>query len=81
MSSSKPQTNTGLILVLGLLSAFGPLTIDMYLPAFPAIARDFGVPVSAVQYTLASFNIGIALGQLIYGPLADQLGRKPKATI
>ena len=77
MSSSKPQTNTGLILVLGLLSAFGPLTIDMYLPAFPAIARDFGVPVSAVQYTLASFNIGIALGQLIYGPLADQLGRKP----
>ena len=77
MSNPKPNANTGLILVLGLLSAFGPLTIDMYLPAFPAIARDFGVPVSSVQYTLASFNIGIALGQLIYGPLADQLGRKP----
>ena len=77
MSNPKPNTNTGLILVLGLLSAFGPLTIDMYLPAFPAIGRDFGVPVSSVQYTLASFNIGIALGQLIYGPLADQLGRKP----
>jgi DHA1 family bicyclomycin/chloramphenicol resistance-like MFS transporter len=69
--------NTGLILVMGLLTAFGPMSIDMYLPAFPAIARDFGVPVASVQYTLASFNIGIALGQLIYGPLADQLGRKP----
>ena len=77
MSNPKPHSNTGLILILGLLSAFGPLTIDMYLPAFPAIAKDFGVPVSSVQYTLASFNIGIALGQLIYGPLADQLGRKP----
>ena len=81
MSQSKPQASTGLILVLGLLSAFGPLSIDMYLPAFPAIARDFGVPVSGVQYTLASYNIGIALGQLIYGPLADQLGRKPNLMV
>lgn len=67
--------------MLGLLTAFGPLTIDMYLPAFPAIAKDFNAPVAAVQYTLASFNIGIALGQLIYGPLADQLGRKPNLLI
>jgi DHA1 family bicyclomycin/chloramphenicol resistance-like MFS transporter len=77
MTDNQNKRTTGLILVLGLLTAFGPMSIDMYLPAFPAIAKNFGVPVSSVQYTLASFNIGIALGQLIYGPLADQLGRKP----
>jgi DHA1 family bicyclomycin/chloramphenicol resistance-like MFS transporter len=68
--------HTSLILLLGLLTAFGPMSIDMYLPAFPAIAREFGVSISSVQFTLASYNIGIALGQLLYGPLADQLGRK-----
>ena len=77
MNKPENKPTTGLILVLGLLTAFGPMSIDMYLPAFPVIAKDFGVPVSSVQYTLASFNVGIALGQLIYGPLADQLGRKP----
>ncbi|MFC5269855.1 Bcr/CflA family multidrug efflux MFS transporter [Adhaeribacter terreus] len=77
MVSQKITGNTALILVLGLLTAFGPMSIDMYLPAFPAIAAEFGVPVASVQYTLASFNVGIALGQLIYGPLADQLGRRP----
>ncbi|KAA9345554.1 Bcr/CflA family multidrug efflux MFS transporter [Adhaeribacter soli] len=77
MNKNETKPTTGLILVLGLLTAFGPMSIDMYLPAFPQIARDFGVSVASVQYTLASFNIGIALGQLIYGPLADQLGRKP----
>ena len=49
----------------------------MYLPAFPAIAHEFGVSIAAVQYTLAAYNVGLALGQLLYGPLADQLGRKP----
>jgi DHA1 family bicyclomycin/chloramphenicol resistance-like MFS transporter len=67
----------GLILLLGLLTAFGPMSIDMYLPAFPAIAREFGVDIAAVQYTLAAYNVGLALGQLLYGPLADQWGRKP----
>jgi len=66
-----------LILLLGLLTAFGPMSIDMYLPAFPAIAHEFGVDIAAVQYTLAAYNVGLALGQLLYGPLADQLGRKP----
>lgn len=73
----RTRTGTGIILLLGLLTAFGPASIDMYLPAFPAIARDFGTDISHVQYTLATFNIGIALGQLLYGPLADQYGRKP----
>ncbi|OON69435.1 Bcr/CflA family multidrug efflux MFS transporter [Hymenobacter sp. CRA2] len=74
--TSKTTGHGGLILLLGLLTAFGPMSIDMYLPAFPTIAREFGVPISAVQFTLASYNIGIALGQLVYGPLSDQLGRK-----
>ena len=75
---AKPASDQrGLILLLGLLTAFGPMSIDMYLPAFPAIAHEFGVSIAAVQYTLAAYNVGLALGQLLYGPLADQLGRKP----
>ena len=67
----------GLVLLLGLLTAFGPMSIDMYLPAFPAIAREFGAPIATVQYTVAAYMGGLALGQLLYGPLADQYGRKP----
>ena len=67
----------GLVLLLGLLTAFGPLSIDMYLPAFPAIAREFEVGIAQVQYTVAAYMGGLALGQLLYGPLADQYGRKP----
>ena len=57
--------------------AFAPMSIDMYLPGLPAIAADFGAETSAVQFTLASFFIGLALGQAIHGPLADRYGRKP----
>ncbi|WP_324679219.1 Bcr/CflA family multidrug efflux MFS transporter [Hymenobacter sp. GOD-10R] len=75
--SKSISDHRGLIVLLGLLTAFGPMSIDMYLPAFPAIAREFGVNIAAVQYTLAAYNVGLALGQLLYGPLADQWGRKP----
>ena len=66
-----------LTIFLGTLAALGPLAIDMYLPAFPRIAEVFGTHVSDVQRTLASYFVGLALGQLFYGPLADRFGRKP----
>jgi MFS transporter, DHA1 family, multidrug resistance protein len=64
------------ILILGLLSAIGPFSIDMYLPGFPAIATDLHTTVDAVSYSLASFFIGIGIGQLLCGPLLDRFGRK-----
>jgi DHA1 family bicyclomycin/chloramphenicol resistance-like MFS transporter len=64
------------VLVLGSLTALGPLTIDTYLPAFPAIAEDLAAAESAVQLTLTGTLIGIAVGQLLVGPLSDQLGRR-----
>jgi DHA1 family bicyclomycin/chloramphenicol resistance-like MFS transporter len=64
-------------LVLGTLSAIGPFAIDMYLPAFPAIARDLQADVSAVQMSLMSFFVAVAVCQIVYGPLSDRFGRKP----
>ncbi len=65
-----------IIFVLALLTAFGPLSIDMYLPALPEIARQFSVELSSVQLSLASFLIGLSFGQVFYGPLTDRFGRK-----
>jgi MFS transporter, DHA1 family, multidrug resistance protein len=65
-----------LILILGLLSALGPFSIDMYLPGFLAIAADLHTTVSHVALSLSSFFIGISAGQLFYGPLLDRYGRK-----
>ena len=64
-------------LILGLLSCVGPFAIDMYLPAMPAMAEEFGVPVSASQYTLVAFFVAFGICQLFYGPAADMFGRKP----
>lgn len=64
------------ILVLGSLTALGPLTIDTYLPAFPAISDQLDVAESSVQLTLTGTLIGVALGQLLVGPLSDALGRR-----
>jgi len=66
-----------LIVTLGALVAFGPMSIDMYLPSLPSIARDFSVPLSEVQLTLSTFFLGFAGGQLVYGPLSDRFGRRP----
>lgn len=65
-----------LLLVLGALAAFGPLSIDMYLPALPTIAEDLRADEGRVQLTLSVFLVGVALGQLIYGPLSDRVGRR-----
>ena len=76
MSKNKEQKKSRLILILGLLTAIGPLSIDMYLPAFPDIARGLHTSVSSVMLSLSSFFIGISVGQLIYGPLLERFGRK-----
>lgn len=65
-----------LVLILGLLTAFGPLSIDMYLPALSAIATNFDAPISEVQLSLSSFFVGLAIGQVFYGPATDRWGRK-----
>ncbi|MCA5006491.1 multidrug effflux MFS transporter [Sphingobacterium bovistauri] len=70
------QNKKVILLILGLLSAIGPFSIDMYLPAFDTIAVDFNSNIEKVQLSLTSFFIGIAIGQLIYGPLLDKYGRK-----
>jgi DHA1 family bicyclomycin/chloramphenicol resistance-like MFS transporter len=64
-------------LVLGLLSAIGPFAIDMYLPALPSIGQSLAASPHAVQASLMAFFISLGIGQLIYGPLSDMLGRKP----
>jgi DHA1 family bicyclomycin/chloramphenicol resistance-like MFS transporter len=65
-----------LILLLGSLTALGPFSIDMYLPGFPAIAKDLHTSIASVSLSLSGFFIGISVGQLLYGPLLDRFGRK-----
>src|SRR5437762_6564942 len=72
----KTKKNFYLILILGLLTAIGPFSIDMYLPAFPAIAKGLDTSVAHVTLSLSSFFIGISAGQLLYGPLLERFGRK-----
>lgn len=64
-------------LVLGLLSCISPFAIDMYLPAMPAIASDLGTSMQAMQTTITAYFLTFGVAQLIYGPWADQVGRKP----
>ena len=64
------------IFILGAMAAIAPFSIDMYLPAFPAIAQDLQTDISHVTLSLTSFFIGISVGQLFYGPILDRMGRK-----
>jgi len=70
-------TPPGLTAILGALTAFGPLSVDMYLPALPTLADSFATSPSQVQLTLSGFFVGFGLGQLVYGPLSDHWGRRP----
>jgi DHA1 family bicyclomycin/chloramphenicol resistance-like MFS transporter len=77
-SAARPVSSLPLnwLILLGGLVAIGPLSTDMYLPAFPAMARDLGGRPGAMAYTLASYFVGLALGQLVYGPVSDRFGRR-----
>lgn len=68
---------TAYSVILGLVAAVGPFAIDMYLPAMPEIGSDLGASMQAVQWTIVAYFIAFGLAQLIYGPWADQAGRKP----
>ena len=68
--------NVRTLLILGALSAFGPLAIDFYLPGFPAMALAFATDETHIQLTLAVYFLGLSIGQLAYGPLADRFGRR-----
>jgi DHA1 family bicyclomycin/chloramphenicol resistance-like MFS transporter len=65
-----------LVLLLGSLSAFGPLSMDMYLPGLPSMARDLSAPAWAAQLTITTSMVGLAGGQLVAGPISDALGRR-----
>ncbi len=75
MKSTK-HSNFSLILILGALTALCPFSIDMYLSAFPKMAESFHTNVAEVSLSLSSFFVGLAAGQLFYGPLLDRFGRK-----
>ncbi|MCC6775850.1 MAG: multidrug effflux MFS transporter [Hyphomicrobiales bacterium] len=67
--------------LLGLLTAFGPVATDLYVPSMPDIARQLGVSTSDVQLTLSSYLVGFAVGQTFYGPISDRYGRKPVLSV
>ena len=73
----KPPVISRLLLLLGAISILGPFSVDMYLPALPAIAADLHASAGAVQFTLPAFFIGLAVSQLLFGSLADHFGRRP----
>ncbi len=84
MKAPEPASSTadfkapvGLILVLGGLSAFGPFSIDMYLPGLSQMTRDLHAGAADGALSVAAFYIGVSLGQLFYGPLSDRIGRRP----
>jgi DHA1 family bicyclomycin/chloramphenicol resistance-like MFS transporter len=65
-----------LILILGALTAFGPLSVDMYLPSFPTLVRELDTDAASVQATLSAYLVGLTFAQAIYGPLSDRYGRR-----
>jgi DHA1 family bicyclomycin/chloramphenicol resistance-like MFS transporter len=76
-TTTRPTLTPPLLAVLALLSAFTPLSIDMYLPALPVIAVDLRSSAGDIQLTLSAFMIAFGVGQIFYGPAGDRFGRRP----
>ena len=76
VTAARPKHRIGMLAVLGALSSFGPLSMDMYLPSTPTIAANLHASQSLVQLTLSGCLAGLAVGQLVAGPVSDGLGRK-----
>lgn len=76
-TSAQRRRNLELIILLGLIAAIGPLSIDTYLPSLPAIADEFGAASSLVQQSVSAYFFGLAAGQIIAGPFSDRFGRRP----
>ncbi|MGE8542299.1 MAG: MFS transporter, partial [Acinetobacter sp.] len=74
-ASSNPYRKSW-ILLLAVLTAIAPLSTDMYLPALPDMAQDFNVSTILAANSLPAYFLGLAIGQLIYGPISDRIGRK-----
>ncbi|SUM73382.1 multidrug effflux MFS transporter [Staphylococcus saprophyticus] len=79
--TSNPRLPIMVIIMLGIMTTFGPLTIDMYVPSLPNVQNAFDTTASQVQLTLSFAMIGLAVGQFIFGPLSDAYGRKKVALI
>ncbi|MDE2306245.1 MAG: multidrug effflux MFS transporter [Gammaproteobacteria bacterium] len=75
--STKPPGMSRILVLLGAISLLAPFSIDLYLPALPAIALDLHASAAAVQLTLPAFFVGLAISQLLFGSLADRFGRRP----
>ena len=77
MTKTTSKHGIVLLLILGALTSFAPLSVDMYLPSLPTLVRVYGTNEAQVQLTLSAFLLGFACAQLIHGPLSDRFGRKP----
>src|SRR3954454_24471855 len=75
-SGTRLVLSTTVLATIVLITAIAPLATDMYVPAFPLVGRDLGTTATQVQLTLTTFFVGMALGQLVGGPVSDRIGRR-----
>ncbi len=75
--NSKAPGGIALLIILAAFSASAPLSVDMYLPSLPELARDLATDSGRVQQTLSAFLLGFAFAPIVWGPLSDRYGRKP----
>ena len=73
--TTKQFNKVWMVLILGALTAFGPLSMDMYLPGLPSVTDDFSTSASLAQLSITATLVGLAIGQLVFGPLSDTVGR------